>query len=86
MTTRKSTLDENGNEKPRTSVHEVINNSQDGRCNNLPNEQGFAMVDKVAINQTTELMSEVLPAYVSAIDFCKELDLVVCGMNNGSVI
>ena len=31
-------------------------------------------------------MSESLPAHVTAIGVCKDLDLIVCGMGDGSVI
>jgi len=88
MTDRASALDSNGNEKPRTSVSEAIN-SPDRRTNSYlsSSELGCCLLaGQPKINQTTELMSETLPAYVSCIDFCKELDLVVCGMGNGSVI
>jgi len=40
MTERRSTVDEKGNEKLRTSVHQAINNP-DGTCNSYPTSPKF---------------------------------------------
>lgn len=89
MTDRRSAVDSNGKEKPRTSVHEAVS-SPDGSSGSFPSPsdtgRGDYMSGRQRINQTTELMSESLPAHVTAIGVCKDLDLIVCGMGDGSVI
>lgn len=88
MTDRRSAVDSNGKEKPRTSVHEAVS-SPDGSSGSFPSPSDTGrdnMLGKQRINQTTELMSESLPAHLTAISVCKDLDLIVCGMGDGSVI